>query len=295
MSRITQHLRASGEPVQASKDHANAIHEANPDGVKAYAKIQAQDWTFYVTKLVVNIGRSPEVAFDDTDDENHIHIDLGPAKIVSRNHAVIRFDTKEAQWYLRVTGRNGVKVDGTFVKSTEEPHCLSSGEVLEIGGVEMMFVLPTDIAPLNVDAGILERCGLSAEALSLYTQRRQARATAASQEQNRPGTPPSATRQGTSALSRTPGLSTPAPVMVGADGVDLSQDENQHIKPQFSYAQMITQAIINNPDGKLNLSGIYDYIMTAYSYYRHQQPSGWQVRIGPREGGGVLLRRCTSY
>lgn len=264
--------------MQASKDHANSIHEANPDGVKAYAKVAAQDWTFYITKLVVNIGRSPETLHDETDDDNHIHIDLGPAKIVSRNHAVIRFDTKEEQWLLDVVGRNGVKVDGTFLKPFEGSHCLSSGEVLEIGGVEMMFVLPTDISPLNVDTKILLRCGLGAEALASHSHRRHSLVPSASQDNNRPGTPPSAQGPGTSILGQTPGLSTPAPIMVGADGVDLSQDENQHIKPQFSYAQMITQAIINSPDGRLNLSGIYDYIMSAYSYYRHQQPSGWQVR-----------------
>lgn len=279
VSRITQHLRTTDEPVQASKDHANSIHEANPDGVKAYAKVAAQDWTFYITKLVVNIGRAPETMYGETDDENQIHIDLGPAKIVSRNHAVIRFDTKEEEWLLDVVGRNGVKVDGTFVKSTEGPQRLSSGEVLEIGGVEMMFVLPTDISSLNVNAKILERCGLSAETIAAHAQRRRSLVSSAPQDLKRPGTPPSTQGFGTSNLSRTPGLSTPAPIMVGADGVDLSQDENQHIKPQFSYAQMITQAIINSPDGRLNLSGIYDYIMTAYSYYRHQQPSGWQNSI----------------
>ena len=61
--------------------------------------------------------------------------------------------------------------------------------------------------------------------------------------------------------------------------VDLSLDENQHIKPQFSYAQMITQAIISTPEEKLNLNGIYNFIMSNYSYYRHQPAPGWQNSI----------------
>jgi hypothetical protein len=77
--------------------------------------------------------------------------------------------------------------------------------------------------------------------------------------------------------------------MVGANGVDLSQDENQHIKPQYSYAQMITQAILNAPDGKLNLNGIYNYIMNTYAYYRHQQAAGWQVSL---IGLSYLLINC---
>lgn len=67
--------------------------------------------------------------------------------------------------------------------------------------------------------------------------------------------------------------------MVGANGADLSKDENKHIKPQYSYAQMITQAIMSAPEGKLTLNGIYTYIMDQYAYYRHQYPSGWQVSL----------------
>jgi hypothetical protein len=82
--------------------------------------------------------------------------------------------------------------------------------------------------------------------------------------------------------------------MVGANGVDLSQDENQHIKPQYSYAQMITQAILNAPDGKLNLNGIYNYIMNTYAYYRHQQAAGWQVSLfSSRLARGIA--RLLSY
>ena len=63
--------------------------------------------------------------------------------------------------------------------------------------------------------------------------------------------------------------------------VDLSLDENAHIKPQFSYAQMITQAIMLTEEQKLTLSGIYNYILTAYAYYRKQPHNGWQVRLYP--------------
>jgi hypothetical protein len=65
--------------------------------------------------------------------------------------------------------------------------------------------------------------------------------------------------------------------MLSTSDVDLSLDENRHIKPQYSYAQMITQAIITTQEEKLNLSGIYNFIMSHYSYYRYQPASGWQV------------------
>lgn len=274
VSQVTQHLKS--QTVQASKDHANSIHEANGDGVKAYAKVAAQDWTFYITKLAVNIGRAPEVPQpdEDEDDEDAVHIDLGPSKMVSRSHASIFFDSKDEKWLLQIKGRNGAKVNGQALKSRGS-HPLTSGEVVEIGNVEMMFVLPSEISPLHVDSTFLQRAGLPADLQSASATKTQQ--TSAPPLYQRPGTPPSALRRD-SELGKSPAMSTPA-VMVGANGADLSLDENQHIKPQFSYAQMITQAILNAQDGKLNLNGIYTFIMNSYSYYRHQQVAGWQVRI----------------
>ncbi|CAM1502806.1 Fc.00g075820.m01.CDS01 [Cosmosporella sp. VM-42] len=278
LSQITQQLAT--QPVQASKDHANSIHEAK-DGVQAYAKVAAQDWTFYITKLIVNIGRAPEASHGSqggagSDDDDHVHIDLGPSKMVSREHAAVRFDTKDERWFLHVKGRNGAKVDNQPVKSGSS-HPLVSGEVMEIGGVEMMFVLPLEISPLHVHPIFLQRCGLSAETPQAQPSRRQPLIAPAPPDYKRPGTPPSA-RSLRTTTAKSPATSTPA-VMVGANGADLSLDENQHIKPQYSYAQMITQAILNAPDGKLNLNGIYNFIMDSYSYYRHQQAAGWQNSI----------------
>ncbi|UNI19691.1 transcription factor [Purpureocillium takamizusanense] len=278
LSQVTQHLK--GQAVQAAKDHANAFHEyqANGDGVKAYAKVAAQDWTFYITKLSVNIGRAPETGHpDDPDDEGHVHIDLGPSKTVSREHATISFDSKDEKWLLHVKGRNGAKVDGEPLKPPAA-HALTSGQVIDIGNVEMIFVLPSEISPLHVHPSFLERCGLSPETSQVPASRRQPLIAPAPPDYKRPGTPPSAQRRGAPSSVKSPAVSTPA-VMVGANGVDLSHDDNHHIKPQFSYAQMITQAILNAPDGKLNLNGIYTYIMNSYSYYRHQQAAGWQNSI----------------
>lgn len=271
MSQVTQQLKS--QAVQASKDHANIIHEANGDGVKAYAKVAAQDWTFYITKLAINIGRAPEAVQgteDDEDDEDHVHIDLGPSKMVSRAHASIVFDSKDEKWLLQVKGRNGAKVDGQPLKP-HLSHSLTSGEVIDIGNVEMMFVLPSEISPLHVHPSFLQRSGLP---VNTPASRRQTSIAPAPTDHKRPGTPPSTRRS----EYKSPAASTPA-VIIGASGVDLSREENQHIKPQYSYAQMITQAILNAQEGKLNLNGIYTYIMDTYSYYRFQQAAGWQVGI----------------
>lgn len=285
------------QPVQASKDHANSIHEANGDGVKAYAKIAAHDWTYYITKLSVNIGREPEGASHeattpskaaaktngDTDedgyDDDQVHIDLGPSKTVSREHAVISFDAHNEKWVISVKGRNGVKVDTKQLKPNET-HALSSGEAMEIGGVEMLFVLPSEISPLHIHPSILDRAGLDPGPGFFRTPRRPATYNPSSGPHGNIGTPPSSLPSRTAlATTRSPLQSTPGAVIVGANGADLSKEENKHIKPQYSYAQMITQAITSVPESKLTLNGIYTYIVNQYAYYRNQPPSGWQNSI----------------
>ncbi len=50
------------------------------------------------------------------------------------------------------------------------------------------------------------------------------------------------------------------------------------LKPPYSYATLITQAIMEAPDHRLTLSMIYHSIMTKYPYYRSKN-SGWQNSI----------------
>ncbi|PNH54073.1 hypothetical protein VD0003_g3390 [Verticillium dahliae] len=308
LSQVVQHLAYPKEgPIQASKDHANVIHEANQDGVKAYAKIAAQDWTFYVTKLNVNIGRAADPAAsgtqqqEDPESDDFVHIDLGPSKLVSRRHARIFFNSEDESWFLEVIGRNGVKANNSPLKQgTSRP--LQSGEVLDVGGTEMMFVLPTEISTLHIHPIYLKRLGIpkqdvtspipppsaagpsdeppsSQPASSGRSQPFRQPIAPAPPDYKRPGTPPSARSKVLSAQHKSPGYSSSGTLLLSANDVDLSQDDNRHIKPQFSYAQMITQAIINTPDGKLNLNGIYNFITANYAYYRHQPAAGWQNSI----------------
>src|SRR5690606_7254668 len=68
--------------------------------------------------------------------------DLGPNKIISRQHAVVQYDSEErGTWQMVVFGRNGAKVDDRTVEKGGTVD-LRSGAIIEIGGVQMMFVLP---------------------------------------------------------------------------------------------------------------------------------------------------------
>jgi len=298
--------------VQASIKHSNSIHESNKDGVKAYAKIAAQNWTYYITRLNVNIGRSSDphaltdaglASIPDEDAKDAVHIDLGPSKMVSRQHAQIFFNRDKETWWLEVLGRNGLKVNGTSWRSNDKGP-LESGQVIEIAGIEMMFVLPVELSESHIHKQYLERAGIqhvespesrparhplpSGENYGPQSSPKgrgsrgpgsQKALAPAPPDYKRPGTPPSAVSRSVATL-RSPAIDNlTGPMLLGNSDVDLSLDENKHIKPQYSYAQMITQAIMQTPEEKLNLSGIYSFIISRYSYYRHQIPSGWQVSI----------------
>ncbi|ESZ96923.1 putative Fork head protein like protein [Sclerotinia borealis F-4128] len=297
ISRVTQHLGLPGL-VQVSQDHADEKHTIESrGGISAFAKLAGKGWAYYIKDLNNVVGRNPA----DGQDEGpvfDVHIDLGPSKMISRQHASIHFNDG---WRIRVIGRNGVKVDYTTFRRGETTE-LHSGAIIDISGVEMMFVLPE--GSLKIDSRVLQRTELVADVDTDDARKHKdstpdvlppppstngIRGQNGAPQPIAPA-PPNYQRPGTPAASRIriPGSTKRSPpgysaggtmVMNDAENVDLSDDANCHIKPGYSYGQMIAQAIISTPGETLALNGIYQYIMAKYAYYRHQPPNGWQNSI----------------
>ncbi|KOG98773.1 Fork head 1 [Saccharomyces pastorianus] len=146
VNAVTCVLGSSSEPVAVSTDYSNNLSIARE--VNAYAKIAGRDWTYYVQKLEVTIGRNTDSlslnAHPDAVVQKNIDIDLGPAKIVSRKHAAIRFNLESGSWELQIFGRNGAKVNFRRIPTGPDspPTVLQSGCIIDIGGVQMIFILP---------------------------------------------------------------------------------------------------------------------------------------------------------
>lgn len=322
ITAVVPFLKVPAHQVQATIDHANTLHERhNKEGVQAYAKLAGKDWTFYVKNLKNTIGRPPETqnglssqtSPPHTDDigalpaevagaNSGVHIDLGPHKMVSRSHAEIFFDSDSELWNIMVHGRNGIRIDDRHLARGHR-HALVSGEVIEVAGVEMMFVLPEQDGSLKVHDKLLLRANLIRidpdKPAKLEAGDHASSALPSSQvpvpgqngllgpqpiapappDYRRPGTPVSNRLKPPYSTGKSPGFAGGTMVMNSGDDIDLSLDENQHIKPSFSYAQLISQAILSTPEEKLTLNGIYNYITSKYAYYRSQGGGGWQVKL----------------
>lgn len=323
VSTVSQHLAMPEHFVQVARDHDNHHHQRQSKNVAAYAKVTGKDWTFYVKRLRTNIGRPPEGYIPANQDErapttsavsnegdgmelpaaptepSRIHIDIGPSKLVSRLHAEVYFDSQTSQWNIIVNGRNGIKVNEHLVRRGQTMK-LRSGSVIEVAGVEMMFVLPADDQPVDIDERYLQRAGLIAPDpfrdelpitghLLAAANRVKAAGSLGPGRPTLAPAPPDYSKPDTPAKQRTRGLiptSSPAfgraggTIIMSADTIDYQNDSTSHIKPAFTYGQLISQALVTSENEMATLNDIYEYMKRNYAHYRRPEfYKGWQNSI----------------
>jgi forkhead protein FKH len=144
--------------------------------------------------------------------------------------------------------------------------------ILEIGGIQMMFVLPSQL-PRTTLLQIHARQHNLPLPYQIVSPAKRTTVT-----QRRSSSPATVSYpQGVRIVQGPRLIASPNGTEYSHQGeIDLSLESSKEIKPQYSYAMMIAQAILSVPDRKMQLSKIYDFIMARYAFYRYTK-SGWQV------------------
>jgi forkhead protein FKH len=291
-----------------AKEHGNESNSHAESSISAYAKIAGRNWTYYVRDPVIHIGRRSDPKHAQ-ETEEPTHIDLGPSKHVSRLHATVYYDSSKEEWIVDAVGRNGVRVDENLILPGQKMS-LRSGNVLKITDTEMIFVLPS--AQAIVHEVFLNRLNqpstskedLDADGLPLklpaaanykppthispyavpsvngYSQTE--RPSSSSQRQTTPNpimqAPYLAQNAAPAQSSTTPQRGPPMLLENNDSQIDYSDETMRDVKPPMSYATLIAQAILQGPNEKSSLNGIYEWIKSNFAYYRHLE-AGWQNSI----------------
>lgn len=268
---IISNLLKSIETINVSKTYSNKNN--NFTNVKAYAKIVGSDWTFYIKSLKVKIGRNVNDCFKE-DEMNDV--DLGPAKFVSRHHAIVFYNSEKRYWEIEIIGQNSVLVNGrkhTTKKNKNAP--LNSGTILDFCGTQMMFILPN--VPIKLSKLLFETT--PALENKIKTFKNTGIFVLPSEKENKIHSLmlKDEKKNGQQQFFQfSPSFS--SNYLQNNLDYDLSKDESKNVKPPYSYATMITQAILSNSYGVMSLSEIYNWVTKHYAYYRWSK-SGWQNSI----------------
>ena len=155
VNAIIPALSTADQVTVVSQLYSNAVNSHRDEYNERYPRLCGRDWTYYLMKPQIAIGRETDTLEQYQQPQHRrpsgshtTEIDLGPVKIVSRVHAIIRQDELNNKvWEIEVRGRNGAKVNGSKVKPKKSPLGrirleLNSGDIIEIAGIQMVFILP---------------------------------------------------------------------------------------------------------------------------------------------------------
>lgn len=109
----------------------------NNDVEAGFAKLQGEDFEYYMQTYSIVLGRNSKKSTVDVDLSS-----LGGGMNISRHHARIFYDFQRRRFALEVLGKNGCSVEGVLHLPGNPPVKLDSQDLLQIGDKEFYFLLP---------------------------------------------------------------------------------------------------------------------------------------------------------
>ncbi|XP_027351924.1 FHA domain-containing protein FHA2 isoform X2 [Abrus precatorius] len=110
---------------------------AGGDVEAGFAKLQGEDFEYYMQTYSIVLGRNSKKSTVDVDLSS-----LGGGMNISRHHARIFYDFARRRFALEVLGKNGCLVEGVLHLPGNPPVKLDSQDLLQIGDKEFYFLLP---------------------------------------------------------------------------------------------------------------------------------------------------------
>ncbi|XP_057437104.1 FHA domain-containing protein FHA2 isoform X2 [Lotus japonicus] len=114
-----------------------ATASAGGDVEAGFAKLQGEDFEYYMQTYSIVLGRNSKKSTVDVDLSS-----LGGGMNISRHHARIFYDFARRRFALEVLGKNGCLVEGVLHLPGNPPVKLDSQDLLQIGDKEFYFLLP---------------------------------------------------------------------------------------------------------------------------------------------------------
>ncbi|XP_073013369.1 FHA domain-containing protein FHA2-like [Typha latifolia] len=108
------------------------------DSEVGFAKLQGEDFEYYMQTYSIVLGRNSKKSEVDVDLAS-----LGGGMNISRHHARIFYDFPRRRFALEVIGKNGCLVEGVLHVPGTPPVKLDSQDLLQIGDKQFYFLLPS--------------------------------------------------------------------------------------------------------------------------------------------------------